>query len=140
MQSLNQAIEDARARYVSANPLSLAADKQAERYMPGGNTRSVLHYEPYPLTMVAGEGAELVDLDGHRYVDFVGEYSAGLFGHSDEIIKAAVHGALDTGIAMGAPTAYERELAGMLCPRFPSIEHIRFCNSRNQCYQTINGN
>ena len=129
MQSLNQAIEDARARYVSANPLSLAADKQAERYMPGGNTRSVLHYEPYPLTMVAGEGAELVDLDGHRYVDFVGEYSAGLFGHSDEIIKAAVHGALDTGIAMGAPTAYERELAGMLCTRFPSIEHIRFCNS-----------
>ena len=39
MELLNQAIEDARARYISANPLSLAADKQAERYMPGGNTR-----------------------------------------------------------------------------------------------------
>jgi glutamate-1-semialdehyde 2,1-aminomutase len=79
--------------------------------------------------MVAGEGAELVDLDGHRYVDFVGEYSAGLFGHSDEIIKSAVHEALDTGVAMGAPTRYERELAGMLCGRFPSIEQIRFCNT-----------
>ena len=129
MESLNHAIADARARYVSANPLSLAADKSAERYMPGGNTRSVLHYEPFPLTMVAGEGAELVALDGHRYVDFVGEYSAGLFGHSDEIIKAAVHKALDTGIAMGAPTAYERELAELLCTRFPSMQQIRFCNS-----------
>lgn len=129
MELLNQAINDARARYVSANPLSLAADKQAERYMPGGNTRSVLHYEPFPLTMVSGEGAELVDLDGHRYVDFVGEYSAGLFGHSDDVIKTAVHHALDTGIVMGAPTPYERELAGLLCTRFPSIEQIRFCNS-----------
>ena len=129
MESLNHAIEDARARYLSANPLSMAADKSAERFMPGGNTRSVLHYDPFPLTVVTGEGAEVVDLDGHRYVDFVGEYSAGLFGHSDEIIKSAVHEALDKGIALGGPTLYERELAGMLCTRFPSIEQIRFCNS-----------
>jgi glutamate-1-semialdehyde 2,1-aminomutase len=129
MESLNQAIEDARARYASANPLSMAADKAAERFLPGGNTRSVLYFEPFPLTMAAGEGAELVDLDGHRYVDFVGEYSAGLFGHSDEIIKSAVHQALDQGVAMGAPTPYERELAGMLCSRFPALEQIRFCNS-----------
>jgi len=129
MESLNQAIKDARARYEAANPLSMAADKRAERYMPGGNTRSVLHYEPFPLTMVAGEGAELVDLDGHRYTDFVGEYSAGLFGHSDKIIRSAVHEALDRGVAMGASTHYERELAEILCARFSSIEQIRFCNS-----------
>ncbi len=129
MESLNRAIEDARMRYVSANPLSMTADKSAERYLPGGNTRTVLHYSPFPLTMVAGEGAELVDLDGHCYVDFVGEYSAGLFGHSDEIIKSAVHKALDTGIAIGGPTAYERELAELLCTRFPGIDQIRFCNS-----------
>jgi len=129
MESLNQAIEDARARYVSANPLSQAADKSAEQYLPGGNTRTVLHYNPFPLTMVSGEGAELVDLDGHRYLDFVGEYSAGLFGHSDETIKSAVHEALDMGFSMGAPTFYERELAGMLCERFPGVDQIRFCNS-----------
>jgi glutamate-1-semialdehyde 2,1-aminomutase len=129
MESLHQAIEDARARYVSANPLSQAADKSAEEYLPGGNTRSVLHIEPYPLTMTEGDGAELVDLDGHRYVDFVGEYSAGLFGHSDEAIKSAVREALDSGIAMGAPTSYERKLAALLCARFPSLEQVRFCNS-----------
>jgi glutamate-1-semialdehyde 2,1-aminomutase len=129
MESLNDAIESARSQYASANPLSQAADKEAQRYLPGGNTRTVLYYDPFPLTMVAGEGAELTDLDGHRYVDFVGEYSAALFGHSNEVIKSAICKALDTGIAMGAPTSYERELAGLLCERFPSLEQVRFCNS-----------
>jgi glutamate-1-semialdehyde 2,1-aminomutase len=129
MESLNLAIESARSRYASANPLSQAADKSAERYLPGGNTRTVLHYHPFPLTMVAGDGAELTDLDGHRYVDFVGEYSAALFGHSNDVIKSAIHEALDNGVAMGAPTPYERELAGLLCERFPSLEQVRFCNS-----------
>ena len=106
MNLLDQAIEDARARYIAANPKSEVADNSAGAHMPGGNTRAVLHYDPYPLTMVAGEGAELVDVDGHRYVDFVGEFSAGLFGHSEEKIKRAVHEALDSGIVMGAPTRY----------------------------------
>ncbi|MDH3840826.1 MAG: aminotransferase class III-fold pyridoxal phosphate-dependent enzyme, partial [Chromatiales bacterium] len=129
MESLSHAIESARSRYASANPLSQAADTKAQRYLPGGNTRTVLHYDPFPLTMVAGEGAEVTDLDGHRYVDFVGEYSAALFGHTNEVIKSAICKALDTGIAMGAPTSYERELAGLLCERFPSLEQVRFCNS-----------
>lgn len=129
MKSLESAIADARSRYASLNPLSAAADKEAERYLPGGNTRSVLHFDPFPLTMVQGEGAEVTDLDGHRYIDFVGEYSAGLFGHSNDIIKAAIREALDCGIVMGAPTRYERDLAGLLCKRYPSVEKLRFCNS-----------
>ena len=129
MESLESAINGARRRYASMNPLSGAADKEAERYLPGGNTRTVLHFDPYPLTMVRGEGAEVTDLDGHRYIDFVGEYSAALFGHSNEIVQAAIRAALDDGIAMGAPTRYERKLAGLLCDRFPSLEQIRFCNS-----------
>jgi len=126
---LHQAIEDARKRYASANPKSLAAHQAAAKHLPGGNTRTVLHYEPFPLTIVGGNGAELTDLDGHRYIDFVSEYSAGLFGHSDPTIKAAITQALDNGIVLGAPTAYERELAGILCARFPALEQVRFCNS-----------
>ena len=128
-QALKRALADARKRYARANPLSRNADKFAEKHLPGGNTRAVLHFDPYPLTLVKGEGAEVVDLDGHRYVDFVGEYSAGLFGHSDETIKQAIHEALDVGTGMGAPTAYERALAGLLCMRFASLEKVRFCNS-----------
>ncbi|MDH3549406.1 MAG: aminotransferase class III-fold pyridoxal phosphate-dependent enzyme [Gammaproteobacteria bacterium] len=129
MDALKLAIEDARDRYAALNPLSNAAEKKALKYLPGGNTRSVLHFEPFPLTMVSGEGAELTDLDGHRYVDFVGEYSAGLFGHSDPRIKAAINEALDAGIAMGAPMKYERTLAALLCERYPALEQVRFCNS-----------
>jgi len=129
MESLNQAIDDVRSRYASLNPQSEAADKRAEKYFPGGNTRTVLHFDPFPLTMVGGEGAEVTDLDGHHYVDFVGEYSAGLFGHSNEIIKSAIQAAMNDGFVMGAPNNYERELAGLLCERFPSVDKIRFCNS-----------
>ncbi len=129
MEALNRAIADARARYVSANPLSEAADKAAEAYLPGGNTRTVLHFDPFPLTMAEGEGAELTDVDGHTYVDFVGEYSAGLFGHSDDTITSTINRALAHGFAMGAPTKHERMLAQLLCDRFPGIDQIRFCNS-----------
>lgn len=129
MNALQLAIEDARKRYADLNPLSGVAEKEALQYLPGGNTRSVLHFEPFPLTMVSGNGAELTDLDGHRYVDFVGEYSAGLFGHSDPRIKAAINHALDSGIAMGAPMKYERTLAALLCERYPALDQVRFCNS-----------
>ena len=129
MQALKKAINDARARYKKANPLSMAADKHACKHMPGGNTRSVLHFDPFPLTLVEGQGADVTDLDGHRYVDFVGEYSAGLFGHSDPEIKAAISEALEVGTGMGAPTSYERALAALLCMRFSSLEKVRFCNS-----------
>jgi len=129
MESLNQAIDDLRSRYTSLNPLSQAADKRAEKVFPGGNTRTILHFDPFPLTMVSGEGAGISDLDGHHYVDFVGEFSAGLFGHSNEIIKSAIQKAMNDGFVMGAPTQYERQLAGLLCDRFPSVDKIRFCNS-----------
>jgi glutamate-1-semialdehyde 2,1-aminomutase len=129
MNALKSAIEDARSRYASANPLSEAADRDATLHLPGGNTRTILHFEPFPLTMVRGNGAELTDLDGHTYVDCVGEYSAALFGHSNDVVTSAVHKALGNGIAMGAPTRYERELAGLVCERFPGVDQVRFCNS-----------
>jgi glutamate-1-semialdehyde 2,1-aminomutase len=129
MDTLKQTIEDLHARYLAANPKSLAADQDAEKYLPGGNTRTVLHFDPFPLTMADGEGAELVDLDGHRYVDFVGEYSAGLFGHSDDTITSTINRALAHGYAMGAPTVHERKLAELLCSRFPALDQVRFCNS-----------
>ncbi|MFI4861601.1 MAG: aspartate aminotransferase family protein [Phycisphaerales bacterium JB063] len=129
MKAIQDAIADARARYTEANPKSRAAHQAAARHLPGGNTRTVLHYDPFPLTMVAGEGPTLTDLDGHTYLDFVCEFSAGLYGHSDPGIKAAVSHALEQGIVLGAPTTYERKLAGLLCGRFPALEQVRFCNS-----------
>ncbi len=127
--SLEDALKDAEARYAAANPRSRARHVEAARNLPGGNTRSILFYPPFPVTITRGEGARLFDLDGHEYLDFLGEYTAGLYGHSDPVIHAAVRQALADGILLGAPNRYEAELARLMCARFPSCELVRFCNS-----------
>ncbi len=109
--SLEDALADAEARYVAANPRSGARHAEAARALPGGNTRSILFYPPFPVTITRGEGARLFDLDGHEYLDFLGEYTAGLYGHSDPVIHAAIKQALADGILLGAPNRYEAELA-----------------------------
>jgi len=127
--TLEDALADAEARYVAANPKSRARHLEAARSLPGGNTRSILYYAPFPVTIARGEGARLFDLDGHEYLDFLGEYTAGLYGHSDPVIRAAVEQALKDGIVLGAPNRYEAELARLMCARFPSLDMVRFCNS-----------
>jgi glutamate-1-semialdehyde 2,1-aminomutase len=127
--SVDAALAAARERYALRNPRSRVAYENALKTFPGGSTRSVLYFEPFPLTMARGIESELHDIDGHTYIDFVGEYSAGLFGHSDPVIKAAVIEALETGTVMASPTAAEVRLAEAIKARFPSMEHLRFCNS-----------
>ncbi len=99
--SLDALLSDARERYVAANPRSLAAHVEAAAALPGGNTRSVLFHAPFPLTMARGEGCRLWDADGHEYTDLLGEYTAGLYGHSNPVIRAAVDAALDGGWNLG---------------------------------------
>ena len=62
-------------------------------------------------------------------MDFLGEYTAGLYGHSHPVILEAIRGALEDGIVLGAPNRYELQLAEAVCARFPSVELVRFCNS-----------
>ena len=97
--------------------------------MPGGNTRSVLHYAPYPLTFAKGEGAYLYDADGHKLVDFLGEYTAGIYGHNNPIIQGAIETAVRDGIVLGGPNLMEARLARVIVDRFPALELVRFTNS-----------
>src|SRR5207248_4663534 len=94
-----------------------------------GNTRSAIFVDPFPLTMARGEGAHLWDLDGHEYVDFLSEFTAGLFGHSHPAIGRALDEALDSGWNLGAQGAAEGRFAAAICDRFPSVELVRFTNS-----------
>jgi glutamate-1-semialdehyde 2,1-aminomutase len=126
---LDAAVAAARDRYAGRRPGSLAAHREACAVMPGGNTRTVLFHGPFPLRIAGGAGARLTDVDGHEYVDFLGEYTAGLFGHSDPVIRAAIDAALDRGINLGAHNTDEARLARLLVDRFPSIEKVRFTNS-----------
>jgi glutamate-1-semialdehyde 2,1-aminomutase len=126
---LDDAVADATARYVAANPLSLARHEMARASLPGGNTRSVLWYQPFPVALTGGEGVHVTDLDGHVYADFVSEYSAGLYGHSNPVIQAAMTDAIRNGIALGGPNTFEARLAEELVARFPALDLVRFCNS-----------
>jgi glutamate-1-semialdehyde 2,1-aminomutase len=126
---IDVALREARAGFAAKRPKSQAVAAEAERYMPGGNTRSVLYHGPFPVRAVSGEGATIVDADGHRYVNLNGEHTAGIYGHSHPVIKAAVAQALDNGFNLAAHNLYEIELARLICERFKSIELVRFTNS-----------
>lgn len=119
----------ARAEYAARNVKSHAMYEKACRWMPGGNTRTGLHYEPFPLTFLRGEGANLWDADGHSYLDFLGDFTNGIYGHNNAVIRQAVSQALDNGTSFGGVSIYEAKLAALICERFSSIETVRFCNS-----------
>lgn len=118
-----------RDAYVARNPESLARYEAATQVMPGGNTRSVLFYEPFPLAIARGEGARLWDADGHVYTDFLAEFTAGLYGHSHPVIREAVVAALDGGINLTGHNLLEAQLAHLVSQRFPSLQRLRFTNS-----------
>jgi len=123
------ALAEAQELYRASNPKSLARHREACTVMPGGNTRSAIHVDPFPLTIVRGEGARLWDLDGHEYVDFLSEFTAGIYGHSHPAIHSAIAAALEGGLNFGAHNLLEARFAAVICARFPSIELVRFTNS-----------
>lgn len=132
MQDVNRyssALARARSRYAAKRPRSKALFERASLVMPGGSTRSVLDVKPFPFRVASAHGSRLVDVDGHEYIDFLGDYSAGLLGHNPAPIAAAVKSALDRGWAYGGVHVEEVRLAELLCARFPSIDQIRFTNS-----------
>src|SRR5215467_9916364 len=128
-RTLDDALLEARESYVARRPKSKAQHEAARTVMPGGNTRTVLYYGPFPICAARGEGAFLTDIDGHRYLNLLGEYTAGLYGHSHPVIRAAIDAALDNGINYGAHNRMEAELAAIVCARFPSFDLVRFTNS-----------
>ena len=125
---IDAALNEVKEAYVTRNPKSLARYVEATAVMPGGNTRTVLHYAPFPLAMARAEGCHLGDADGGEYVDFLGEFTAGIYGHSHPRIRAAVDGALDAGINFGAVNMTEARFARAVCERF-GLERVRFTNS-----------
>lgn len=125
---IDTALAEAKEAYVARNAKSFARFVEATAVMPGGNTRTVLHYAPFPLAFARGEGCRLWDLDGAEYVDFLGEYTAGIYGHSHPVIRRAVDRALDAGINFGGTNLIEAKFARAVCERF-GLERVRFTNS-----------
>jgi glutamate-1-semialdehyde 2,1-aminomutase len=82
-----------------------------------------------PIFVERGEGAELVDVDGNRYVDWVGSWGPLIGGHAHPDVVAAVREAAARGTSYGAPTEREAELAAAIVERVPAAELARLVNS-----------
>ncbi len=83
----------------------------------------------HPLFVERGEGFELIDVDGNRYVDWVCSWGPLILGHAHPSVVAAVSEAAARGTSYGAATEGEVELAAEVCDRFDSVEMIRMVNS-----------
>ncbi|RMI14848.1 aspartate aminotransferase family protein [Sinorhizobium meliloti] len=127
--TLDASVLEARQRYAAKRSNSAALHRKALSVLPGGNTRTVLAYAPFPTAMARGEGCRLWDIDGNAYFDLCGEYTAGLFGHTETRIHSALHQAMARGLSLAAVGEAEQRLASILCERFRGIDMIRFTNS-----------
>jgi glutamate-1-semialdehyde 2,1-aminomutase len=111
---------------------SLAQFERATRVIPGGVNSPARAFGAVggePFVIDRGEGAFLIDVDGNRFLDYVGSWGPLILGHGHPEVIAAVEKALSKGISFGAPTEAEAELAEMVVAAFPSIEQIRMVNS-----------
>ena len=125
---MTASLERAHREFADRNPQSRLSYVRARTVLPGGHTRTVLSHAPFPLTFVSGEGARLTDADGHTYIDLLGDYSAGLLGHSEGRVLDAVARALRVNMSVGGIHPAEADLAVLMCDRF-HLDRVRFTNS-----------
>src|ERR1700722_12331216 len=93
---------------------SITAYAKAYQFIPGGvnsPARAFGGVGGQPIFIARGEGAYLIDVDGNRYLDFVGSWGPLILGHCHPKVTAAVQEALANGSTFGAPTELETQLA-----------------------------
>ncbi|PVZ90265.1 glutamate-1-semialdehyde-2,1-aminomutase [Serratia sp. S1B] len=106
--------------------------KQASKHIPGGVNSPVRAFNGVggtPVFIEKAQGAYLWDVDGKRYVDYIGSWGPMILGHSHPNIVKAVQDAAQDGLSFGAPTVHETTLADVICEIMPSIEMVRMTNS-----------
>jgi len=105
---------------------------QAKQLMPGGVNSPVRAFKSVgsePVFIDRAEGAYLWDVDGNRYIDYIGTWGPAILGHAHPEVQAALIAAIPKGTSFGAPSCQENVLAQMVIDAVPSIEMVRFVNS-----------
>ncbi|HEY5344160.1 MAG TPA: glutamate-1-semialdehyde 2,1-aminomutase [Solirubrobacteraceae bacterium] len=124
---------------------SLADVRSAELYrralllLPGGvnsPVRAMGAIGRTPIFVDRGEGAELIDVDGNRFVDYVCSWGPLIHGHAHPAVLDAVAGAAAKGTSFGAPTAAEVELAAEVARRIDGVEMLRMTSSGTEATMT----
>lgn len=105
---------------------------RAKQLMPGGVNSPARAFGAVggePIVMERGEGAYLFDVDGNKYIDYIGSWGPMILGHAHPDVVAGVAEAAKQGTSFGAPTAGENELAELIVDAVPSVEKVRLVNS-----------
>ncbi|GLS03004.1 glutamate-1-semialdehyde 2,1-aminomutase [Chitiniphilus shinanonensis] len=105
---------------------------RARHHIPGGVNSPVRAFGSVggtPRFFARGEGAHVWDVDGRRYIDYVGSWGPLILGHAHPAVLEAVMRAARDGLSFGAPTAAEVDLADLLCERVPSMQQVRLVSS-----------
>lgn len=115
--------------YEARTPRSRDLFEQFRSRLPGGETRTITFYRPYPVVIARGEGPILTDVDGNRYVDVLNNYTSLVHGHAFPPIVDAIREVAAEGTAFPAPHPRQLEWAELLTERYPGVERVRFTNS-----------
>ncbi|NHC33355.1 glutamate-1-semialdehyde 2,1-aminomutase [Scytonema millei] len=112
----------------------------AQKLMPGGVSSPVRAFKSVggqPIVFDRVEGAYIWDVDGNKYIDYVGTWGPAICGHAHPDVIAALHTALEKGTSFGAPSVLENVLAEMVVDAVPSIEMVRFVNSGTEACMAV---
>ena len=104
----------------------------AQQHIPGGVNSPVRAFKGVggtPIFFDHAKGAYVYDVDGNRYVDYVGSWGPMILGHSAPEILEAITARMTKGLSFGAPTAIEIEMANEVCKLIPSMDMVRMVNS-----------
>jgi glutamate-1-semialdehyde 2,1-aminomutase len=113
--------------------------RRAQEAIPGGvnsPVRAMRAIGREPIFVARGEGAELVDVDGNRFLDYVCSWGPLIHGHAHPEVVGAVERAAAQGTSFGAPTAGEVELAEEVRRRMPAVEMLRMTSSGTEASMT----
>nr|AQM36865.1 glutamate-1-semialdehyde 1,2-aminomutase [Lepidodinium chlorophorum] len=105
---------------------------EAQDLMPGGVSSPVRAFKSVggsPIVFDRVKGAYAWDVDGNKYIDYVGTWGPAIVGHADDDVIAALTAQMAKGTSFGAPCSLENELAKMVIDAVPSVDMVRFCNS-----------
>jgi glutamate-1-semialdehyde 2,1-aminomutase len=111
---------------------SAAAFDRAKSVIPGGVNSPARAFGAVggtPLFIARGEGAYLTDIDGNRYLDFIGSWGPMILGHCHPAVVESTIAALKNGSSYGAPCELETVLAELVVEAVPSVEMVRFVSS-----------
>jgi glutamate-1-semialdehyde 2,1-aminomutase len=111
---------------------SHAAFARAKRLIPGGVNSPARAFGAVggePIFIARGAGAYLWDLDGNRYIDYVGSWGPMILGHCHPAVTATLDEVVRRGTSFGAPTDAESELSELIIAAVPSVEKVRLVNS-----------